>query len=172
MAWTKPELDVANVERGTLRDAQEIPVWFIPSDKRKHHIEHMLPLSPLAQDIIEQLRRVNGSRPLVFSGMTIGLSTYYWNRTRARVMKETGGASFCEHDLRRSAATGLQRLGFPTHVVDAVLGHVQRGTGRPYLRYSYLAEKAEALNRWAAHIERVIASPADKGTLHTFGASA
>jgi integrase len=56
------------------------------------------------------------------------------------------------HDLRRTAASGMARLGQPVHVVEAVLNHKSgtiRGVAAVYNRYSYFAEKREALEKWA-----------------------
>ena len=157
MEWG--DLGTAHVERGSLRDTEEIPTWHIPAAKRKHGIEHTVPLAPLAVDVIESMRPVNGKAKLVLAGLDVSLGWYWWKKVRKRVLEETGAANFTQHDLRRSTSTGLQRLGVPDHIVDAVLGHVQRGTRRPYLRYQYLREKHDALSRWAEHIDGLVAKP-------------
>ena len=56
------------------------------------------------------------------------------------------------HDLRRTAATGMARIGQPIHVVEAVLNHKSgaiSGVAAVYNRYSYLEEKRKALNDWS-----------------------
>ena len=55
------------------------------------------------------------------------------------------------HDLRRTAASGLARLGFPVHVIEAVLNHRNgqiSGVAAVYNRHSYLPEKRRALEAW------------------------
>jgi integrase len=67
------------------------------------------------------------------------------------------GAPWVLHDCRRTAASGMARLGVPPHVVEAVLNHKSgqvRGVAAVYNRYSYAAEKREALALWAEHAER------------------
>ena len=62
------------------------------------------------------------------------------------------------HDLRRTAASGMARLGQPIHVVEAVLNHRDgaiSGVAAIYNRYSYADEKRRALEAWAAAIERL-----------------
>jgi integrase len=63
------------------------------------------------------------------------------------------------HDLRRTAASGMARLGVEPHVVEKVLGH-QTGTisgvAAIYNRHGYLAEKREALERWAREVLRLV----------------
>jgi integrase len=47
------------------------------------------------------------------------------------------------HDLRRTAATGLARMGCPVHVTEAILNHVQgekTGLARVYQRHDYRDE--------------------------------
>jgi integrase len=67
---------------------------------------------------------------------------------------------FTLHDLRRTAATGMQRLGVALPVVEAVLNHVsgsRAGVAGVYQRHHYTDEKRHALNAWAAEIERIVA---------------
>jgi integrase len=64
------------------------------------------------------------------------------------------------HDLRRSAATHMVRLGAREEVVGRVLNHAATGiTARVYALHSYGPEKREALEMWAQEIERAMARP-------------
>src|SRR5262249_3429049 len=66
------------------------------------------------------------------------------------------------HDLRRSAATGMRRIGVQPHVVSLVLNHTRQDvTGRHYDRYDGFDEKLDALTRWGAHLERLVCSGSD-----------
>ena len=59
------------------------------------------------------------------------------------------------HDLRRTVATGLQRLGVGLQVVEAVLGHVsgsRAGVVGIYQRHDYAKEKRSAIETWGAHV--------------------
>jgi integrase len=59
------------------------------------------------------------------------------------------------HDLRRTFATGLARLEIPVHVTEAVLNHKSgsiRGVAAVYNRYSYDAEKRNAMTAWGQHV--------------------
>ncbi len=63
------------------------------------------------------------------------------------------------HDLRRTAATGMARLGFPPHVVDKVLNHVGgtiRGVAAVYNRFEYRAERHAALEAWGRHVTALV----------------
>ena len=64
------------------------------------------------------------------------------------------------HDLRRTLASGLARLGEPVHVVEAILNHRSgtiSGVAAVYNRHSYLPEKRAALKRWAEHLSGITA---------------
>jgi integrase len=70
------------------------------------------------------------------------------------------GDAVTTHDLRRSVATALQRLGVRLEVTEALLNHVsgsRAGVVGVYQRHDWAAEKRAALDAWACHIERLIA---------------
>ncbi len=55
------------------------------------------------------------------------------------------------HDLRRTATTGMARLGIAPHVADKVLNHTAgtiRGVAAVYNRFEYLDERRAALDAW------------------------
>jgi integrase len=63
---------------------------------------------------------------------------------------------FVVHDLRRSFATGLQRLGVPMEVTEYCLNHKGEsfaGIRGVYQRRNYREEMRQALERWANHVE-------------------
>jgi hypothetical protein len=61
------------------------------------------------------------------------------------------------HDLRRSAATHMVRLGVSVEVVGRVLNHAVRGlTARVYALHSYGPEKRQALDAWSAEVDRAL----------------
>jgi integrase len=63
------------------------------------------------------------------------------------------------HDLRRTAATGLQRLGISLQVTEAILGHIagsRAGVVGVYQRHNFNSEKRTALEAWARRIEGLV----------------
>lgn len=62
------------------------------------------------------------------------------------------------HDLRRTLATGMQRLGVRFEVTEALLNHVsgaKAGVAGVYQRHNWRDEKRTALEAWARHVQRV-----------------
>jgi integrase len=61
------------------------------------------------------------------------------------------------HDLRRSFASGLGRLGVAPHVIEKALNHKLKGVMRIYQRHDYAAEIQEAFELWSRHIAKITA---------------
>jgi integrase len=71
------------------------------------------------------------------------------------------------HDLRRTLATGMQRLGVRFEVTEAILNHVsgsRSGVAGIYQRHDWRPEKQTALQAWSDHIERLM-SGADESNV-------
>lgn len=61
------------------------------------------------------------------------------------------------HDLRRTGASGLARLGVPIHITERFLNHVsgsQGGIVGVYQLYEF--ERKKALERWSDYVARVV----------------
>ncbi|MDZ7841522.1 MAG: tyrosine-type recombinase/integrase [Gammaproteobacteria bacterium] len=69
----------------------------------------------------------------------------------------SGLAHFTGHDLRRSAGTGLARLGCPRVVQDRILNHADTSIGAIYDRYTYDREAKDWWQRWADQLESLTA---------------
>ena len=67
------------------------------------------------------------------------------------------------HDLRRTVVTGMAEIGIAPHIVEAVVNHIsghKAGVAGTYNRANYSQEKRAALQRWADHLDRIVASDA------------
>ena len=63
------------------------------------------------------------------------------------------------HDLRRTVATNLQKLGVRLEVTEAVLNHTsgsRAGIVGVYQRHKYATEKRQALDAWARRLEAIV----------------
>jgi integrase len=140
--------------------------WLIPGERTKNHRAHVVPLPPLARDILETVKRIEGC-PYVFS-TTGGSPVSGWTKIKARIDAAMKPATpWVLHDLRRTAATGMAEIGIAPHIVEAVLNHVsgaKASVAGTYNRAAYAPEKKAALDRWAAHIEGLVSGQAAKVT--------
>jgi integrase len=81
-----------------------------------------------------------------------------------RIATATGRplAGWTLHDLRRTARTGLGRIGVAPHIAELVIGHVQGGVQAIYDKHKYGPEIATALLRWADHVLGAVEGRAGK----------
>jgi integrase len=115
----------------------------------------------LARDLIAS---VDGDGDLIFTTdgahpVTIG------SKIKNRLDKAMKIPPWRLHDLRRTCATGMAEIGIAPHIVEAVLNHVsgaRASVAGTYNRAAYGPEKKAALERWAAHVEGLIAGHAAK----------
>jgi integrase len=84
------------------------------------------------------------------------------DRIVAAARSETGLPdleSWTIHDLRRTAGTGLGKLGISRFIIARVLNHADRTVTGIYDRYEYVDEKRHALEAWGQYLENLIALP-------------
>ncbi|MFT3989014.1 tyrosine-type recombinase/integrase [Aestuariivirga sp.] len=126
----------------------------IPSSSYKTGKTHIVPLSHQASHIIRSLPKQEHG-PFIFS-TTAGIRPVS-GFSKAKIeldglVGRISGAAikpWVVHDLRRSMATHMERLGIEPHVVEVCLGHALKGIASVYRHYSYLPEKRAALQLWA-----------------------
>jgi integrase len=158
--------EVAGMTTDELHD--DGATWKLPGERTKNARPHIVPLSPMARDLIAS---VKGKSTLIFT--TTGVTPVSgWSRTKARLdaamlaiaKKERGAGATIPpwrlHDLRRTAVTGMGELGIAPHVIELVVNHVsghRSGVAGTYNRSELLDERREALKRWAAHVSGLVA---------------
>lgn len=149
----------------------EAKLWTIPADRAKNGKAHLVPLSSAAVEIFETVPAIDGSAKLFPSRADPERGASGFSRALARITEDmakvlSGNATepakidhFTLHDLRRTMATGLQRLGVRLEVTEAVLNHVsgtRGGLAGVYQRHDFLEEKRHALDAWAADVKRIV----------------
>jgi integrase len=126
----------------------------LPPDRTKTGHGHEVPLSPPAVALLESCPRLLHCR-WAFSATGHG-PIHGWSGILARVRADSGTAAWAAHDLRRTCATTLARLGTAPHIIEAILGHLPPRIVRTYVRYDLAAEQRAALERWAEHLAGVV----------------
>jgi integrase len=132
--------------------------------------DHLVPLTDFALQQLKPLRQLNerpakqgeeaplpfssfGPRPLAVETLSVAV------REVSKRLKRTHKIpTFRQGDLRRTAETMMQKLGIAREVRAHLLSHGRSAgvQGKHYERYDYLTEKRTALEKWAAHLERII----------------
>jgi integrase len=147
--------------------------WRLPGSRTKNGHPHVVPLSDFAVQVIKQAMAAAGSKsePLFpcgdgsLSPVVVARAILRANEiSKERPLGRFGIARWSAHDLRRTALTGMARLG----TAPIVLGHVanHRTTTRAgvtlsvYSQYTYDKEKREALDLWANRLSALTAGVA------------
>lgn len=150
--------------------------WSLPSERAKNGNGSFVHMSNLTVRELDALAKRKGrsdgwpKRGLVFT-TTGETSVSGHSRAKRRLDREVSVLATklddCPpiehwrlHDLRRTLATGLQRLGVRFEVTEAILNHVsgsKSGVAGVYQLHDWGPEKETALNAWADHIEGVLA---------------
>lgn len=154
--------------------------WTIPADRAKNGVAHIVPLTAAAVGELNRLAKVaqmkenandttdwpNAGFVLTTTGRSpiSGISKAK-TALDAAVAKECDGkilAPWRLHDLRRTLATGFQRLGIRFEVTEATLNHIsgaKGGVAGIYQRHDWKAEKRSALDAWARQISAIVGLP-------------
>ena len=145
-------------------------LWMLPAARSKNRREHAIPLSVSALEILRSLPRVERSG-FVFTTTNGRVPVSGFNKAKDRfdnaigeLRAQAGSEEPIEpwvfHDLRRTMATNLQKLGVRLEVTEAVLNHVsgsRAGIVGVYQKHDYATEKRQALEAWAKRVEEIVA---------------
>jgi integrase len=160
--------------------ADDLTTWTIPGQRTKNGAVHVVPLNTTASEIIKatlpadrkEAKRVVAELRSAGALILPGEKGAYagWSKAKRTLDREIGDARakaagksgkaapiepWSIHDLRRTVATGLQRLGVRLEVTEAVLNHIsgsRGGIAGVYQRHDWATEKRAALDAWADHV--------------------
>lgn len=155
--------EVAGMRRSEV--AADLSAWTLPPERAKNNKAHVVHLSEPARALLLAALGA-GAAPdaLVFGTLNrTKVSSFAWIKGKLdkAIATERGKDSpplpgWTFHDFRRSGVTWLADVGgFPPHVADKLLNHVQgtvRGVAAVYQRGEFLTERQRALDAWAAHV--------------------
>jgi integrase len=167
-------------------------VWTLPREQTKSDRAHVVPLSDPTIGILAALPRLgelvfpatgrrspasgdlNGepARPVSgFSAAKARLDAMMVELLRREAIERGQNSDAIElkpwrfHDLRRTAASGMARLGVPPHVIGYALNHAPAASlgqlGAVYVRHDYVHETRKALEAWAAEVEKIVDAGAE-----------
>jgi integrase len=159
--------------------------WELPARRMKARRGHVVPLPPLARGIVAaEIERQRKADPkaqpeFVFASKfaeRARLGRHSLSQALGRIIEDLDyGGDDAEaaaslksdrptpHDLRRTLATGLARLGIPRDDRLAVLAHSYGDVHEVYDQYDRLPQKRAALEMWERHLREVVASQPKAG---------
>jgi integrase len=148
--------EVAGMERQELDHAKRL--WTLPPPRVKNNRRHAVPLSPQALAVIERAPRI-GDRFVFTTNGNTAASDFGKNKRRLDALLPAKMPPWCLHDLRRTCASGMARLGVSLPVTEKVLNHISgsfSGIVSVYQQHDFADEKRQALETWAAHVDGLI----------------
>jgi len=140
MRWSEVDLDAKQ--------------WVIPAERSKNGKPHVVPLSPYAFDILNEVPRFLDCDYVFTTTRNSPVSGF--SKMLRRISEASGTLGWRLHDLRRTAASGMARAGVAPHIVEKVLNHVSgeiSGVAAVYNRYGYTDEKRAALEKWGNFLD-------------------
>src|SRR5262249_4569438 len=140
MAWREVDLDAR--------------LWTLPKERSKNGQPHDIPLSDLAVALLGSQPRISDTFVLTTDGKSAA-SNYGANKRRLDALLPADMPPWWLHDLRRTVASGMARLGVNLPVIEKVLNHSSGSFGGivgVYQRHDFAGEKRHALERWGAHV--------------------
>jgi integrase len=145
------------VSRMRWSDISPEGVWTIRTEKREKGTAGALKLPKLALDIIAAQPHL-ASNAHIFAGQGGG-ATNNFSRAKELLDKASGVTGWTLHDCRRTARSLMARAGVLSEHAERVMGHTIAGVEGTYDRHRYDTEKADALRRLAALVERIVNPP-------------
>ena len=147
----------------------ENKLWTLPAERVKNGARHEVPLSEAVVVILSSLPRIKTSKGFVFTTRRdAAVSGFSRAKDRLDAAIMTAGSEgtgpmdhWTFHDLRRTLASGMARLGIQLPVIEKVLNHSSgtfRGVVGVYQRHSFSDEKRKALDAWASFVQSVVCS--------------
>jgi len=148
---------------------REAKLWTIPAERTKNHRTHVVPLSPLALEILAGAFALTG-RDTSWASFAFPsprsdapMTRHALSRAMKRLTRSVGIEDATAHDFRHTGATNItsERIAIPRFVVSRVLNHIS-DTGDSavvtgvYDRNAYLPEKRRALMAWAALLQEIV----------------
>jgi integrase len=143
-----------------------IPIELLKSShsRRSKPEPHVVPLSPLALEVLGELKVLTGDGVyLLPARVDTKKAQSYSDRVLSRAVRENDKkfaiAHWTPHDLRRTAASFMTKIGVPRLHVEKVLNHSTGDIAEVYDRHDYLPEKKTALEKWGEHLKAIIDRP-------------
>jgi len=129
-------------------------LWNIPAARMKMKLEHRVPLSRQAVEVLRTMQTLSGDRELVFPSPfypSKPLSENTFNSALAR-MGFKGSAT--AHGFRALFSTVANECNWNPDAIERQLAHVERnGVRAAYHRSTYLDDRAKLMQWWADYLD-------------------
>jgi len=134
-------------------------VWKLPRERTKNGIPHEVPLSKQVLAVIESVPRIASSPYILTTNGRAAACDYNNNTRRLRALLPPDMSHWTLHDLRRTVASGMARLGVNLPVIEKCLNHISGSFGgivSVYQHHNFAPEKRAALEQWGDFVEGLV----------------
>jgi|SRR5581483_9801223 len=131
-------------------------LWTIPAARTKNGNEHRVYLSDAALAVLEDLPRIEESKWVFTTDGATHVSGF--SKFKAALDKAAKVSEWRLHDTRRTAASGMARLGVAITTVEKALNHSSgsfAGIVSVYQRHTFAEETKAAFIAWGDYVARV-----------------
>jgi integrase len=156
------ELEVADMVAGEVDRAAGR--WTIPGARTKNGAPYTVPLAALALAELAAVWPNEEPQPAhLLLGRTERSGFRGFSKLKARLDVASKVEGWRFHDLRRTARTGMTRLGVPRDHAEAAINHLSGRSKleRTYDRHDYGAEVIAALSTWQGHVAGLVGAAAE-----------
>lgn len=154
--------EIANLKWSEL--SEELDTITFEGSRTKNGRAHIVPLPKMATAIIKALPRIaiSADKMSDYVFTTFGTKPFSGFSNGKIALDKHCDPTLPEwhlHDLRRTCATELAKLGIKQEVTEAILNHKSgkvSGVAAIYNRHEYHDEKREALKLWADRLQTIV----------------
>ena len=131
-------------------------LWTIPASRMKMKIEHRVPLSMQALEVLEQLRPFSRKREFCFPGHHDSSRMMSENAMLYALWRMGYRGKATVHGFRATGSTILNECGFNPDAIERQLAHAERNKIRAaYHRSEYLKERRKMMDWWADYLDQL-----------------
>lgn len=138
----------------------ETMIWSVPLERVKNKRWLILPITPLAQNLLNQLWPYSGNSNYLFAGRYNEEKPIHQSSLAHVVRKIIFEPTFTPRDLRRTVKTRMGEIGIDKSIRDRIQNHALTDIStKHYDRYDYLPEKRAAILKWEKYLlDNIIAN--------------
>lgn len=157
---------------GMAKNELQADLWEIPGSRTKNGLPHVVPITGEVERLLRAAAADSGVSPFVFPAfdrrrmIEQPVTRHAPDHAYASLARKLGWLDASDavdtgiHDLRRTVATNMARIGIAGEMIDRVQGRIAGGNkvSAIYNRHEYLTEKRDALVKWEAELLRIVAA--------------
>jgi integrase len=133
-------------------------VWTLPKERAKNGVEHTIPLSDQTIYILTACPRIAESDFVFTLTGRRSIQGHHLIKRRLDALMPPDTPPWVLHDIRRTVASGMAKLGINLPVIEKLLNHVSgsfAGIVGVYQRHSFSDEKRAAMTAWSRFVEQL-----------------